>query len=77
MNSDDESEQIKPTLFQKIYYGKLRYPVYLVAAVACLAMSLAIVFGEFLIFQGITIQPFFKSCLKSMDYLTYLVRNSY
>ena len=73
LDSADDNDSIRPTLLQKIYYGKLRSIFYLCASAGCLVLSLGIIAGEFLIFQGISIQPVFKRCLESMDYISYLV----
>lgn len=73
LENAEDCDSVRPTLFQKVYYGKLRYLVYLLASLACFSVSVGIVAGEFIIFQGLSIQPLFKKCLETMNYLSYLV----
>ena len=73
MDGLEEEGSLKPTLIQRIYYKNLRYTLYLTACLICCCLSLAIIAGEVLIFQGMSIQPVFKKCLETMNYVTYLV----
>lgn len=71
--NDEPDDQIQVNVVQRYYYGILRLPCQTGLSIICLVLSILIIFGESLIFQGSSIQPLFKSCLEKMDYLAYLV----
>lgn len=69
----EEEDYKKPNLFERIYYGKLRGAFNLVFFATCTFLSLFIIFGEFLIFKGASIESLFKSTIDKLNYTAYFV----
>jgi hypothetical protein len=72
----DEDDYIKPSLFQRIYYGKLRGMLNILAFASSVFFSLFVIFGEFLIFRGSSIEGIFKSTIDKLNYTFYFVITS-
>lgn len=75
-NIDLNEEFLLTNIFQKVYYLKIRRTLFLVGFIVSLCLSLIIIYGEFLVFQGKPAQKKVKSWIDHLPYEAQLVYQS-
>lgn len=69
----EDKQGERPSRYNMIYYNHLRKPLYIFLFCASVVLSVLVVFGEVLIFRGLSVETYFKKYLGQLNYWVYIV----